>query len=126
MSRAKKTTKDKPTRRRGSAAHVKPAAKGARKAAVQPSLPHVPDGRIAKLEELDAERTEALQDKKAAGDLAKDVEHRMIAALEKSGHERYRTNSGFVINVETTKKLKRKPVPKAKARKGQPVPQAVA
>ena len=131
MSRAKKTTKDKPTRRRGSAAHVKPAARGVRKAAVQPSLPHVPDGRIAKLEELDAERTEALRDSKASRDLAGDCERRMIEVLEKeaakSGRDRYKTNSGFVIDVETKKKLRRKRVPKSKApRKGQPVPQAVA
>lgn len=122
MARTKKT--DPPKKRRGSAPGVKPQARS--KPAVQPSLPNVPDGRIAKLEELDAERTEALQDAKSSRDLAKDVERRMVAALEKeaekSGRDRYKTNSGFVVSVEITKKLKRQKVPKAKVRKGQPVP----
>jgi hypothetical protein len=127
MARAKKTPEKK---RRGSAAGVKPQARARKPAPVQASLPNVPDGRIAKLEELDAERTEALQDKKSAGDLAKDCEARMVVELEKeaakSGRDRYRTNSGFVIDVAITKKLRRKRVPKAKARKGQAVPAGVA
>lgn len=128
MARSKKD--DKPAKRRGSAAGVKPGGHRGRTPEVQKSLPGVPDGRIAKLEELDAERTAAKADAKAASELAKDVEQRMVDALEKefakSGRDRYRTNSGFIIHVETQKKLKRKPVPKPKARKGQAVPAGVA
>lgn len=128
MARTKKPTDKKPTKRRGSAPGVQPKART--KAAVQPSLPGVPDGRIAKLEELDAERTQALQDAKASRDLAQDVEKRMVDELEKvaqkTGRDRYKTNSGFVIDVETKKRLRRKRVPKPKSRKGAAVPQGVA
>lgn len=127
---SKKPAKPAPAKRLtpdGKATTAKPPRT---RAAVQASLPNVPDGRIAKLEELDAERTEALRDSKASRDLAADVERRMIGALEeeakKSGRDRYKTNSGFVIAVKVKKSLDRKRVPKAKARKGQAVPTGVA
>jgi hypothetical protein len=103
----KKTTERK---RRGSAAGVKPRAK---RAAVQPSLPGVPDGRIAKLEELDAELAEAKRERNACNTNIAAIDKRMVEEVEKSGRESYRTSSGYVVRVITTKKVKRTPVPKA-------------
>jgi hypothetical protein len=119
----KKTTTEK--KRRGSAPGVQPKRRDG-KPAVQGSLPGVSDGRIAKLEELDAERTEAKRGARACNDNAKAVEKRMIEVLKKSGRESYRTNSDFVLRVELVEKVTRRPVPKAKKRKGAAVPQGVA
>lgn len=100
MARTKKTTPPAPKKRRGSAA-------------VQPSLPNVPDNRDAEMERLDVQLVEAKAASRAAADERKAVEQRLCNRLAKLGLPVYRTASGFLVKAEPRVKLTRKPVPKA-------------
>lgn len=112
---AKKKTSNKPARRRGSAPGKTPTAKKSpRRAAVQPSLPGVPDGRIARLEELDAALIEATTQRNAYAKQIKETKASMVTEIRKRALPKYTTNSGFVVKATTLDKLDRTKAPKPK------------